>query len=72
MGPARDALSLSSNSTKEFFSNALGGTGTLNSPSSVPFANGVGTATDYYGDESSASPTHHGPERRAPPGARRR
>ena len=50
-------LSLSSNSTKEFFSGTLGGTGTLNSPVNVTFANGVGTATEYYGDETASAST---------------
>ena len=48
-------LSVSSNSTKEFFSTASGGTGTLNTPVNVTFASGVGTATEYYGDESAGT-----------------
>ena len=48
-------LSVSSNSTKEFFSTSSGGTGTLNTPVNVTFASGVGTAAEYYGDEAAGS-----------------
>ena len=50
-------LTLSTSSTKGFFSSTLGGTGALGGTITVPFANGVGTATTYYGDEKAASPT---------------
>ena len=56
-GTSPVVLSLSSNSSKEFFSTTLGGTGTLNAPANVSFANGVGTATEYFGDEAAASST---------------
>ena len=49
------SLSVSSTSTKDFFSSASGGTGTLNTPVNVTFANGVGTATEYYGDEAAGT-----------------
>ncbi len=48
-------LSVSSTSTKEFFSSTNGGTGTLNTPVNVTFANGVGTATEYYGDQAAGT-----------------
>ena len=48
-------LSVSSTSSKEFFSTASGGTGTLNTPVNVTFVSGVGTATEYYGDEGAGS-----------------
>ena len=40
-----------------------GGTGTLNAPVDVTFASGVGTATEYYGDEAARQPDGHRPER---------
>ena len=56
-------LSVSSTSTKEFFSTASGGTGTLNTPVNVTFASGVGTATEYYGDEAAGTWTVNALER---------
>jgi type II secretory pathway pseudopilin PulG len=50
-------LTLSSPSTTDFFASTLGGTGSLNNTINVTFANGVGTATTYYGDEKAETPT---------------
>ena len=50
-------LTLSTSSAKGFFATTNGGTGTLGASTTVTFTNGVGTATEYYGDETAASPT---------------
>ena len=50
-------LTLSSSSTKGFFATTTGSGGTLGASATVTFANGVGTATEYYGDETAATPT---------------
>ena len=57
---------------QDFFATTSGGSGTLNTPANVTFANGVGTATEYYGDETAASPTTSRPRTGRPPGAPRR
>ncbi|HEY3841954.1 MAG TPA: hypothetical protein VGL48_01775 [Acidimicrobiales bacterium] len=51
------SLTLSSPSSKDFFNNTSGATGTLGGTISVTFANGVGTGTTYYGDETAETPT---------------
>ena len=53
----RRRSTLSTSSTKGFFAATLGGDGTLGGTATVTFANGVGTATEYYGDETAATPT---------------
>ena len=50
-------LTLSTSSAKGFFNASSGGSGTLGATASVSFANGVGTATEWYGDETAAGPT---------------
>jgi len=51
-------LTLSTTSSKGFFATSNGSTGTLSGTFNVAFANGVGTAIEYYGDETApASPT---------------
>ena len=43
-------LTLSSPSTTDFFAATSGASGTPGNSINVSFANGVGTATSYYGD----------------------
>ncbi len=50
-------LTLSTSSAKGFFASTMGGTGTLNAPVNLTFANGLGTATEYYGDEAASAST---------------
>jgi len=49
-------LVLSTSSSGGFFSTANGGTGTLGGTMTASFTNGVGMATEYYGDENAADP----------------
>ena len=67
-------LALSSPSATDFFAatNGASGSGILGNSINVTFANGVGTATTYYGDEKAETRHHHGQEGLALPGARRR
>ena len=51
------SLTVSTSSAKGFFSTSNGGTGTPGAAVTVSFNNGVGTATEYYGDETAATPT---------------
>ena len=50
-------LVVSTSSTKGFFNAATGGAGALGGTATVSFANGAGTATEWYGDEAAATPT---------------
>ena len=51
-------LSMGSSSTKDFFTSSSGTSGTLNTAftATIP-ANGTGSVTIYYGDETAATPT---------------
>ena len=48
-------LTLSTASSKGFFATASGASGTLGGTGTVTFAPGAGTATEWYGDETSSS-----------------
>ena len=50
-------LALSSPSATDFFAASSGVSGTLGNTINVSFANGVGTATSYYGDEKAETDT---------------
>ena len=50
-------LTLSTSSDSGFFAATLGVTATLGNTINVSFANGVGTATTFYGDENAGTPT---------------
>ncbi len=50
------SLTVSTSSAKGFFNTANGATGTFGASTTVNFASGAGTATQYYGDET-ASPS---------------
>ena len=50
-------LTLSTPSAQDFFATTNGASGTLGGTINVTFANGVGTATAYYGDEKAETQT---------------
>ena len=50
-------LTLSSASAKGFFATTNGASGTLGATANVTFGPGVGTATEYYGDEKASAST---------------
>ena len=51
------SLTLTSPSSGGFFSATSGGSGTLGGSGTATFANGIGTATVYYGDETASAST---------------